>query len=203
MNVRLAAVVVAADAQRWRAIGFEVDAGGRIALANGAIDLVDPANADGTQPFLRVASLDKPVADLDGVRVEPGAVTRGSDHPNGVFELDHIVVLTDSIARTSDSIADRLGLPQLRLRETDQVRQAFHRFPDRGCIIELVESDRVQGATLWGVVATTADLERFVAEAGPDLVGESKAAVQPGRRIATMRAGAGLGLAVAVMSPAI
>jgi hypothetical protein len=44
------------------------------------------------------------------------------------------------------------------------------------------------------------DLDRFCAVAGDGLVGAPRPAVQPGRRIATVRSAAGLPCPVAVMS---
>ena len=90
-------------------------------------------------------------------------------------------------------------------RKPTAVRQAFHRFADqggrRGSIIEIVESDRVRSPALFGLVLNVADLDAAAARLGPELVSAPKPAVQPGRRIATVRAGAGLGVALALMSP--
>ncbi|MFM7962382.1 MAG: hypothetical protein ACKPBF_00195, partial [Actinomycetota bacterium] len=55
-------------------------------------------------------------------------------------------------------------------------------------------------ATYWGFVVTVADLDAAIAHLGPDVIGAAKPAVQPGRRIATVRSGAGLGVPLALMS---
>ena len=100
-----------------------------------------------------------------------------------------------------------LGLVRRRIRETDTVRQAFHRFADpperthRGCIVEIVESDRVQRTTLMGVVLNVTDLFDLADRLGPDVMSLPKPAVQPGRYIATVRRDVGLGTAVALMTP--
>ena len=144
------------------------------------------------------------VDDVDGVAIRPGPLAEVVEHPNGAFELDHVVLMTDSIDRTSAAVERALGLPQRRIRETEHVRQAFHRFADtddtRGCIIEVVERRDQSTTTLWGLVVNVADLDAAVA-AGAGLVGEPRDAVQPGRRIATIGRGAGLPLAVALMTP--
>lgn len=194
-GVRLAAVSVPGSAESWVALGLALDADGRVPLANGAIVL------DAESMGLVVdTELDLP-DQIDGVPVGGGAVIGGIDHPNGAWELDHLVVMTDSIDRTSAAIERGLGLEQRRVRETATVRQAFHRFDDqggtRGCIVELVENARVDRPALWGLVVNVHDLDRV---AGTDLVGAPKPAVQPGRRIATVRGAAGLGVAVAFMS---
>ena len=141
---------------------------------------------------------------MDGVPVDVGADVAVGVHPNGAVELDHVVVMTDSIERTSAAFERALGLEQRRLRETETVRQAFHRFADapdgtRGCIVELVERQDLSSVDLWGLVVVVADIDRAVA-ASDGLVGPPKPAVQPGRRIATVPRTAGLPLAVALMS---
>lgn len=196
-GTRLAAIALPGGSEPWRELGFTVDADGRVVLANGALTFGSDVAA------LVVASDAALPDDVDGVPIRPGVVTAGVDHANGAFEIDHVVVMTDSLDRTSAAIAAGLGLEQRRVRETPTVRQAFHRFDDqggvRGCIIEVVEQARADRSSVWGLVVNVADLDVFVAAAG-DLVAPPKPAVQPGRRIATVRRDAGLGAAVAVMS---
>ena len=94
----------------------------------------------------------------------------------------------------------------LPVRETDTVRQAFHRFDDangvRGCIVEVVETDRVEATTVMGVVINVRDLHDLAGELGPEVLSPPKQAVQPGRLISSVRRDVGLGTAVAFMSPA-
>jgi hypothetical protein len=63
------------------------------------------------------------------------------------------------------------------------------------CILEVFEGTGA-AAGLWGVVVVVPDLDAL----GP-LVGEPRDAVQPGRRIATVRREAGLQTALAFMTP--
>jgi hypothetical protein len=196
----LAAITVGGDPDAWRALGFQVDGAGAIALDNGAIRLVDGAAG------VRALVLDggPTAASVDGVAVDAGPTMAAGDHPNGAFALDHVVVTTDSLERTSAAFADQLQLPQRRVREAGEgaqlVRQAFHRFAN-GCILEIVESERTTAVGLFGLVVNVADLETLCGELGPDLIGLAKPAVQPGRLIATVRSHAGLGFPVALMSP--
>jgi hypothetical protein len=196
----LAAITVGGDAGAWRALGFVVDGDGAIAFDNGAIRLVDGP------PGIGALVLDggPPVSNVDGVAVEAGMTVSPGDHPNGAFALDHVVVTTDSLERTSAAFADQLQLPQRRVREAGEgarrVRQAFHRFAN-GCILEIVESERTTSVGLFGLVVNVADLETLCGELGPELIGLPKPAVQPGRLIATVRSQAGLGFPVALMSP--
>ncbi len=59
----------------------------------------------------------------------------------------------------------------------------------RACLVELVEADR-EG--LWGITFVARDVDRHP---------NAKDAVQPGRRIATVRREAGLGCPVALITP--
>ena len=85
-------------------------------------------------------------------------------------------------------------------------RQAFFRVGEP--VLEVVQAppgtriaeDRDGPARLWGISFAVADLDATVASLG-DLAGEPRDAVQPGRRIATLRREAGIGTAVAFMSP--
>jgi hypothetical protein len=197
MPVRLASVVIGGAADTWTSFGFTVASGGLIAFANGAIEF-EPG-APGALA-LRIDGIADLAGAVDGVPLRPGSVVPATDHANGCFELDHVVIVTPSIEHTSAALDEVLGLPQRRVRETETVRQAFHRFDERGCIIELVETVRAERPTLWGLVVNTTDLDGFVGHAGPDLVGDPKPAVQRGRRIVTVRGAAGLGIPLAVMS---
>ena len=196
--MKLASVLLPGDVEPWSALGFSADSGGRLCFANGAVEFgVD-------RPCLAVddPGADVP-ADVEGIPVSRGSVQLGPGHPNGAVELDHIVVMTPSLDRTSGAVADMLGLEQRRVRETSDVRQAFHRFADhegaRGCIIEIVENGRVERTDIWGLVVIVDDLDVAVA-AAPELIGRPKPAVQAGRRIATVSKAAGLTTAVALMS---
>jgi hypothetical protein len=55
-------------------------------------------------------------------------------------------------------------------------------------------------ARFWGLTITVADLDGAVADLG-SLCGTIRDAVQPGRRIVTLKREAGLGLPVALITP--
>jgi len=114
--------------------------------------------------------------------------------------IDHVVVFTDSLERTTTAVAEATGHEVRRIRETADVRQGFHRVGPGGVIIEVVERADVTSVSLWGLVLTVADLDALV-DAADGAIGAPRDAVQPGRRIATVRGAAGLGVAVAFMSP--
>lgn len=141
------------------------------------------------------------VVDIDGIAtsVVPG-VPHVWDDGDPFPRLDHIVVMTDSLERTSAAVEAVTGHECRRIRETSTVRQGFHRVGPGGVIIEIVERTDVEAAHLWGFVVTVHDLDAAIAGAD-GLIGAPRDAVQPGRRIATVRSAAGLATAVAVMSP--
>jgi hypothetical protein len=197
-EVRLGSILVGGSADPWVTAGFAVDVYGRIPFVNGDLQFTDAGHG---LTGLAVEGLDELSADIDGIPVGGGTTTPPIDHPNGAFELDHVVIMTDSLDRTSAAVEHVLGLERRRVRETAEVRQAFHRFADRGCIIEIVERPGLDQVGLWGLVVNVIDLDAAVELLGPDLIGAAKLAVQPGRRIATVRSGSGLGVAVAFMTP--
>jgi hypothetical protein len=111
-------------------------------------------------------------------------------------------VITGSLDRTCGAFADATSAPLKRVRELGDTRQGFHRIGRGGLIVEVVERGEVgdDAASFWGVVINVSDLDAALDLAGPELVGPAKDAVQSGRRIATVRNEAGLGLPVAMMS---
>ena len=108
--------------------------------------------------------------------------------------------MTNSLDRTSEAVTEVTGCPLKRVREVGQIRQGFHRVGEGGVILEVVERADVSRTSLWGLVIATPSFDDLVHSAG-DLVSEPKDAVQPGRRISTVKAGAGLGIPVALMTP--
>jgi hypothetical protein len=123
-------------------------------------------------------------------------------HANGAIRIDHIVVSTPQLARSVGALEDA-GIELRRLREPSEpgppLSQAFFRLGE--VILELVEDGRGgEGpARFWGITFCVADIEAC-AELLGERLGEVRPAVQPGRRIATVRRRAGLGLPVALIS---
>lgn len=130
-------------------------------------------------------------------------------HPNGVAALDHVVAIAPDLDRAVAALT-AAGLDLRRVREeptpAGAPRQAFFRLGPT--ILEVVQepaeaTERAGGdrpAFFWGLAFSAQDLDATVAWLG-DAVGEPRAAVQPGRRIATLRRAAGLGLPVALITP--
>lgn len=198
----LAALKIAGASELWGSLGFRVDDHGRIALRNGALEFSDQGSG---MLGLVVAGIELVPSDLEGVPLISGAAFPAVEHDNGAIDLDHIVLMTDSLERTSAAVEVALGLPLKRIRETGTVRQGFHRFTDeaggRGCIIEIVEHARATHTALFGLVVNVGDLGALCERLGSDVISAPKPAVQPGRSIATVRSQFGLGVPVALMTP--
>jgi hypothetical protein len=143
--------------------------------------------------------------DIDGLPTEI-VDARGptyADHEIGAVGLDHVVVMTSQLERTSDAISGATGCELKRIRDVGEMRQGFHRIGRGGLIVELVERPDIPAgpASFWGLVVNVDDLDAACARLGADRVSPPKDAVQPGRRIATVRSEVGLGLPVALMTP--
>lgn len=130
-------------------------------------------------------------------------------HANGVLTIDHVVAMSPNLDRSVERLR-HAGLDLRRIREqptpAGAPRQAFFRLGAE--ILELIQVpeesiERVGGpdapARFWGLAVVVSNLERTVRELEP-LLGSARDAVQPGRRIATVRRSAGLTLPLALMS---
>ncbi|MDQ1375067.1 MAG: hypothetical protein QOJ09_2405, partial [Actinomycetota bacterium] len=144
-------------------------------------------------------------AEVDGLPTasseEPARPTPA--HPNGVTDLDHLVLMTPDIGRTTAAI-EATGLPLRRTRETDQYgppfRQTFFKLGD--VVLEVigpVEPRNDKPAHFYGLAFTVADLDATASYLG-DRLHPPKDAVQPGRRIATLDRDAGSSVPIAFMS---
>lgn len=208
MPVTLDELTVADEPQTWRDCGFEVE-GDTCVVGEVRVRLAPSGDGRGLRGWsLReVASLT-----LDGLptarsdRPPPGEVPR---HPNGITALDHVVAISSDLDRTIVAL-ETAGLDLRRIREeptpAGAPRQAFFRLG--ATILEVVQeppeaTERAGGdrpAFFWGLAFTAPDLEATVAYLG-DRSSEIRSAVQPGRRIATLRRSAGLSVPVALITP--
>lgn len=196
-------LVIASAVEPWQAIGLQVTEG--LARIGGIALRFLPVAADGREGVVSWGLVGAPtdVADIDGLATHHLDETPdgGRDHALDIVGFDHLVVMTSSLERTCGAIEAATGEPLKRIREAGAIRQGFHRLGE--LIIEVVESPQVTGhaASFWGFVWNLADLHEACDRLGPDVISLPKAAVQPGRFIASVRASVGLGLPLALMTP--
>ena len=194
MSPELIALRLADPADRWEALGFTVD---NDVCSLGGVSLVLGAPGVGITGW-EVTGVRSAV---DGLPTTTGsAVPPPARHPNGAAGVDHIVVVTPEFDRTKLAL-EGAGMPLRRtVAGPNENRMGFRRLGP--AILEVVESpDGPPGpARFWGLVVVVEDLEALASRLG-DRLGSIRDAVQPGRRIATLRESAGLGQAVAFMSP--
>lgn len=196
---------VGSAAQAWRAIGLDVvdDAMsiGDIVLRCSAPDSL-PSVALVVAWTLRDALSATPSIDgLTTLHTGTAPPSSTATHVLGVTAFDHLVVMTSSLDRTCVAMEAATGAALKRVREAGSVRQGFHRLGS--LIVEVVETADVSTdvASFWGFVLVVDDIHTAADRLGPELLAAPKPAVQPGRFIASFRPAAGLGAAVALMSP--
>lgn len=202
----VAELVVAAEPDAWRSAGFRVD---EDVARVGTVNLRLAGTGIGRR-IVRCALRGIDSEELDGLPIARSAAPLPDGpapaHPNGVVGIDHLVAFTPVLDRTV-AAAEALGLDLRRVRDepapAGSPRQAFFRLGE--LMLEVAEAppgSPLAGdapARFYGLALLVADLDATVAMLG-DCVGEPRDAVQTGRRIATIRDGAGLGLPVALMS---
>jgi catechol 2,3-dioxygenase-like lactoylglutathione lyase family enzyme len=185
---------IADEPADWRALGFEVD-GDACQVSSVRLRLVGKGPRRG----------------IVGWTLGDGSARARAApaHPNGVARIDHVVLMSPDLDRTVAELRSE-GFELRRLREGEtpggSTRQAFFRLGEP--ILEVVQAPegtsvaRKPGgpARLWGLAFLVNDIEATGAALG-ELLGTPRAAVQPGRKIATLKAEAGLGPAVAFMTP--
>lgn len=192
---------LAADPAAWRGAGFAVGDDGCVV---GGVTLEFVAGDGGIVDWALTGAR---AAGIDGLPTrlgaDPAADGASGEHPNGVVGIDHIVVMTPLLERTIEAFEDA-GVELRRVREGEtgmgRFRQAFFRLGRP--VLEVVETEAAgedAPARFWGITFGTSDLDAAAALLG-ERVGRVKKAVQPGRRIATVRSEAGLGLPVALIS---
>ena len=192
----LASLTIADDAAAWAAAGFDTT---RI----GAVDLLFVDGSDGIVGW-GFAALDDRVTSIDGIPT--AAVQRQAmqpaTHPNGTTSIDHVVVTTPDSARTTTAL-EAVGLPAKRTRDIGRgMQQVFFRAGE--VILELVGPVEPTGdgpAGFFGLAVNVEDIDATKAHLG-DRCTDPKDAVQPGRRIATLKTrDLGIATSIAFMTP--
>ena len=205
-------ITVSGEPESWAALGFTVADG---VCRLGAVQLrFTGSRADPDQGILGWALRDIASDALDGLptTVSRAAIgDRAEEHPNGVLAIDHVVAMSADLQRTVEALT-AAGLDLRRIREEPTAagapRQAFFRLG--GEILEVVQEpqevvERGGGpdrpTRFWGLALLVADLDASAAVFAPQL-GTIRPAVQPGRRIATVKRTAALSVPVALIDSA-
>lgn len=196
-------LVVGDEASVWADLGFCVGADDAV-VVDGVAHRFDPGLGKGIRRW-SVRGADALLPDFEGITTEPASPTDPAvtEHANGVIGLDHVVLLTPDLSRTVAAL-ETAGVECRRIRDTDTygapMQQAFFRFGP--VILEVIGSKEKTGegpARFYGLAWTVADLDATARFLG-DRLRPAKAAVQPGRRIATLDRSAGSTVAMAFMS---
>jgi hypothetical protein len=203
-------LIVADAPEAWREVGFDVE-GDLLEVGGVRIRLGGPDTGRGIVGC-SVRGLLAEMPDglpLSRSKREDMPPARTQPHPNTTIALDHLVAFSADLDRTIAAL-ERAGLELRRLRTeptpAGAPRQGFFRLGE--VILEVIdrpprsreERDPKAAARFWGFAFSVADLDRCATVLG-DRLGEARDAVQPGRRIATLRREAGLAAAVAFMTP--
>jgi hypothetical protein len=216
VTVELAGLEVGDEPDAWEAAGFSV--GGDGAIRVGAVRIRLTGHDGGRRiRSWTLRGVDPAVTSVDGIVTSAGTEPASADddgdidggapaHPNGVVAIDHVVLLSPDVARTTGAL-EALGVALRRTRQIDESQYGFpaeQRFFRLGePVLELVGASEPNGdgpAGFFGLAFTVEDLDALPSRFGESL-GRVKDAVQPGRRIATLRHKAlGMSVATAFMS---
>lgn len=203
-------LTIADEPGAWAALGFAVERE-RCRIGDVTIRL---AGRDAGRGLVGWSLREVASSELDGLPTarssQPMPASAPAPHANGVEAIDHVVVVSPALDRTIAAL-QAAGLDLRRIREeptpAGAPRQAFFRLGAE--IVEVIQepteaAERAGGgerpAIFWGLALRCADLDATAAGLG-ERVSAVRDAVQPGRRIASLRRSAGLALPVALMTP--
>jgi len=202
-------IEVSDDPARWGALGFVVDGAGQLDIGAVRLGIKAPRSDPGRGIVgwsLRGIEGDTSIDGLRTTRCETPERPAAPAHPNRAIAMDHVVVATPDFERTLAAF-DSAGLELRRVREAGPARQGFFRVGE--ALLEVVGPREPDGGTLggtggpasfWGLTVVVDDIDAAAEYLG-GVLGSPRDAVQPGRRIATVRREAGLGCPVALITP--
>ncbi|BBY64934.1 VOC family protein [Mycolicibacterium helvum] len=207
MTVTIDEFQIADPPDAWRDAGFSVDADDICRIGDVRIRLLGRSNGTGILSWtLRGLPADCvldgiPTASSDTDPAPPAA------HTNGVASIDHVVLLSPNLNQTVESLA-AVGLRPRRERDAElggqPMRQIFFRLGS--VILEVVGAPAAANegpSSLWGITYVVADIDATASFFGDHTL-PVKDAVQPGRRITTLRhRDLGMSVRTAMISPPI
>ena len=199
-------IIVADPPDAWAAAGFTVDDDGTCRVGTVRVELVGP---EAGKRIVGWTLREVPDGPIEGLATEASdrPPCEPAVHPNGTLLIDHLVVLTPDVERTVKAFS-ALGIEPKRSRSVDPEQygfaavQTFFRMGE--VILELIGGEEPTGdgdCGFFGLAYTVEDLDATQRLLGPCLP-NVKDAVQPGRRIGTLRhKEVGMSVATAFMSP--
>jgi len=210
-------LTIADDPARWAALGFDVE-NGSTQIGSVRLRFTGPADSPDSSGIVAWSLRDvlsdalSPEGELDGLTTtisESEVPEPAPAHANGVIAIDHVVAASPELDRSVAAL-QAVGIDLRRVREqptpAGAPRQAFFRLGHE--ILELIQEPaevveraggRKRPARFWGLAVLVEDLDASAAQLAPH-VSEVRDAVQPGRRIASVRRSAGLAVPLALMS---
>ena len=197
-------LVVGDEPAVWDKLGFAMN-GDRCRI--GHVEVVcDPSVGNGIRAWTLIGEGPDDVDGIPTAWADDGVDPNLAAHPNGIIEIDHVVLTTPNVGRTV-GVLEALGIRARRQRETDiyggPAVQTFFKLGQP--ILELIGPKDPMGDTparFFGLAFTSSDLDATSRYLG-DALHPSKDAVQPGRRIATLAKDSGSTIGIAIMSPEV
>lgn len=191
MSITVDELLVADPPAAWTSAGFTVGADSVCVVGTVRIRLT--GEGSGIVGWsLRGVPAHRPIDDVDGIptRRSEAAAPAPTAHANGVTAIDHVVVLSPDLDRTVAALTAH-GVDPRRERHREiggrPIRQVFFRLGD--VVVEVVGAPGTAGdgpSTLWGITYVAGDIDATAAYFG-HRTAPVKDAVQPGRRITTVR----------------
>jgi hypothetical protein len=202
-------LTIADEPAAWEELGFALE-GELCRLGSVGIRLAGRGAGEGIVSW---SLRDLASTELDGLPTiisESPPSAPAAKHPNGVIAIDHIVAVSLDFPRSVQAL-QAAGLDLRRVREeptpAGAPRQAFFRLGSE--ILELVQEPQEalarrgsseRGVHFWGLAMLVEDLDATLERLG-EKSSPARAAVQPGRRIATLKRSAGLAVPLALITP--
>jgi hypothetical protein len=196
---------VADPPEVWTTLGFHV-ADGRVVVGGVTVELTTEGTG-GVRGWRLDPPWDAPIDGLAPVD-EGGRTPAASDpaddepglHPNAATALDHVVVASPDVERTTAALGAAGIEPRRTIEGARGDRDVLYRFFLLGtCVLELIGPRTPDGdgrARFVGLAFTTTAIDELGA-----IAGEPRPAIQPGRRIATVRRHVGSTVPIAFLSP--
>ena len=204
-SARIGELVIGGSRANWAQVGINFSQDGVFAIGEIALR-IDESLPAGLHSWA-LTNIDSAISSIDGIPTTEASIdSQQSENETHEFVLnplgiDHVVVNTPDLERTSGALHNATGAELKRIRDAGNgMRQGFHRLGE--VIVEIVSAPLMPAgaASLWGFVINVADVNAVAAYLGPDVLSPPKPAVQKNRLIATFRGAVGLGVPVALMS---